>query len=46
MCTIDYSWNPSSCIGGNGNCLKSVVHDSKIVFDEIVNTTDSVSTNV
>ena len=41
----DYSWNPSTCICENGKCLKSVNDTSVIVHDEIINATDSVSTN-
>ena len=42
----NYSWNPSTCICENGKSLKSIVDTSVIVCDEIINATDSVSTNV
>ena len=35
-CKKDYSWNPSTCICENGNCLKSIVDDSVIACDEII----------
>ena len=44
-CTKDYSWNRSTCICENGKYLKSVANDSKIVCVEIINATDSVSTD-
>ena len=45
-CKKDYSWNPNTCICENSNYLKSIVDDSVIVYDEIINVTESVSTNV
>ena len=42
----DYSWNPSTCICENSKYLESIADDSVIVYDEIINVTDSVSTNV
>ena len=35
-----YSWNPSKCICGNNKHLKSIVGDSVIVCDEIINIID------
>ena len=43
MCRKIYGWNPNTCIYKNGKHLKSVFDDSKVVFDEIINATDSVS---
>ena len=40
-----YSWNSSTYICDNGEYLKSIVVDSKIVCDEIVNATDNVTTS-
>ena len=43
----DYSWNPTSTyICENSWYLQSIVHDSVIVCDEILNVTNSISTNV
>ena len=44
--TKNYSWNPSTCIYENDKYLKSIADTSVIVCDEIINATDSVSTNV
>ena len=45
VCKKDYSWNPSIFICENNKYLKSIVNDSVIVCDEIINVTGSVSTN-
>ena len=45
-CEEDYSWNPSTSICENGKYSKSVADDSKIVHDETINATDSVSINI
>ena len=45
VCKEDYSRNPSTCICENGKYLKSVTDDLKIVCNEIINITGSVSTN-
>ena len=42
----NYSLNPSTCICENNAYFKSIVDNSVIVCDEIINVTDSVSTNV
>ena len=42
----DYSWNPSPCNSENGKYLGSISDDSKSVCDEIINVTNSISTNV
>ena len=46
MCKKDYNWNPSTCICENSRYLKSIVDTLVIVCDEIINSMDSVSTNV
>ena len=40
-----YSWNPSTCIWENRKYLNHIADNSKIVCDEIINATDSVSAN-
>ena len=45
-CKKDYSWNHSRCIYENSSCLKRIVDNSVIVFDEIINATNIVSINV
>ena len=45
-CKKGYSWNPSACIFENRKYLKGLVDTSVIVCDDIINATDSVSTNV
>ena len=42
----DYSWNPSTCICENRRYSKSIVDNSVIVCDEILNILDSVSANI
>ena len=42
-CLKDYSWNPSTCICEISRYLKSIVDESVIVCDEIINVTDSAS---
>ena len=42
----DRSWNATICICENSRYLKSVVDNSVILCDEIINVTASVSTNV
>ena len=45
-CKTDYSWNPSTCIYEKSRHLESILDDSVIVCDEIINAAESVSTNV
>ena len=45
-CKKDYSWNPNTCICENSRHLESILDDSVIVCDEIINVAESVSTNV
>ena len=42
----DLSWNTSACIYENSRYLKSIVDNSVIVCDEIMNVIDSVWRNV
>ena len=46
VCEKDYIWNPTKCAFENGECLKSVADDLKIVGDEIIETTKSASTKI
>ena len=41
----DYIWNPSTCSGENGKCLASIMDDSVITCDEIIEETKTVPTN-
>ena len=41
----NFSWNPSTYIYQNGKYLKTSADISVIVFNEIINATDSLSTN-
>ena len=45
-CKKDHSLNLSTCIYENAKYLKSIVDDSKIVFDGIIYIMDIVPTNV
>ena len=42
----DYSCNPGTCVCESGKYLKSIADTSVIVCDEIINATDSLSTNM
>ena len=42
----DYIWNPAICSCENGEYLGSIINDSVITCDEIINAADSVSANV
>ena len=46
MCKKDYSFNSSKYICDNNKYLESIVDKSVTLCDEIINVTDSVSTNV
>ena len=45
-CEKKYIWNPATCSYKNGTYLWSVIEDSLITCDKIINAGDSVSTNV
>ena len=45
-CNKYYCWNPSTCICEKSKYLKHVADDSVIVYDEVINATDSVAINV
>ena len=36
MCKKDYMWNPVICSCENGEYLESIIDDSAVTFDEIV----------
>ena len=40
----DYVWNPATCNYKNGEYLASVIADSVIICDEIIDTTKTVPT--
>ena len=42
----DYIWNPATCTCENGEYLGSIIDDSVITCDDIINAADSVSTNI
>ena len=46
MCKKDYSCNPSTYTCENGTNLKSIADTSVIMYDEVINVTGSVLTNV
>ena len=39
ICEKDYIWNPSTCICENGKSLVSIMDDSVIVCDEVIEKT-------
>ena len=41
----DYIWNPATCSCKNGKYLASIIDDSVITCDEIINTTKTISTH-
>ena len=43
MCKNNYSWNPSVCIFEDSRYLKSIVDNSVIVCDEVIDVMDSAS---
>ena len=45
VCDEDYIWNPDTCSCKNGKYLASIIDDSVIMCDEIINATKSVPTN-
>ena len=42
----NYIWNPAACSCENGKYLESIIDDSVITCDEIINASGSVSRNV
>ena len=42
----NYGWNSSTCICENSRYLKSIVDDSVVVCNEIINVGDSAWTNL
>ena len=46
MCKKYYIWNPAICSCKNGKYLASVIDDSGIACDEIIDTTKTLPTNI
>ena len=46
MCAKDYSWHSTTCSCESGEYLAITIVDSVITCDEIIDTEDSVLTNV
>ena len=44
MCERDYIWNPATCSCKNGTYLASIIDDSVITCDEIIEETKTVTT--
>ena len=42
-CEKDYVWNPSGCICENGKYIATIIDNSVVTCDEIINTVGSVS---
>ena len=40
ICEKDYIWNPTTCSCGNGKCLATIIDDSAIICDEIIESYD------
>ena len=38
ICEKDYAWNSATCSSQNGKYLASIMDDSTIIFDEIIDT--------
>ena len=45
MCQKDYIWNPVTCNCENGKYLASVIDDSVIMCDDIIEETKTVTTS-
>ena len=45
MCKKDYIWNPATCSCESGKYLASIINESVITCDEIIDTTKTVSIN-
>ena len=46
MCKIDYIWIPATCSCENNKYLRSMIDDSMIKFDELIETTKTAPTNL
>ena len=44
VCEKDYVWNPAACSCENVKCVESMIDDSWITRDEVINTTKTVPT--
>ena len=40
ICEKDYIWNPTTCSCGNGKCLATIIDDSAIICDKIIESYD------
>ena len=45
ICEKEYIWNPAPCSCENGKYLASIINDSEITWDEIIEETKRVPTN-
>ena len=45
MCEKDYIWNLATGSSKNGKYLASIIDDSMITCDKIINTTKTITTN-
>ena len=45
ICEKDYIWNPATCSCENGKYLASIIDDSVITCDEIIEETKNIPTN-
>ena len=45
ICEKEYIWNPAPCSCENGEYLASIINDSEIMWDEIIEETKRVPTN-
>ena len=46
MCEKDYIWNPATCSCENGKYVGSIIDDSVIMHDEIINMTKTVPSKI
>ena len=46
ICEKDYIWNPDPCSCKNGKCLASIIDNSVITCDDIIEETKTVPTKV
>ena len=44
MCEKDYIWNSDACSCAKGKYVGGIIDDSLIMYDEIMDTTKSIST--
>ena len=46
MCEKDYSWNPSICACDNSKYLESIIDDSVVIRDEIIEVAKTIPSKV